>query len=367
MFHLFDKVYLTFDHNISTFENRMVFSNVSGIGDGSLTTSKLKLFAQSIDDIVGKDKQFAILLELFKHIKTLTDDKLIIYCDTASFLKLFIGWHKTVLTQTNSDSVWQNLMLYTQKESFLSSITEQSSHVYFDAVKPSSWDRQTFDEIYTLTKSKKDLNWNNSILSSLGIELLISSYLQNKSNESVKTALKNKIKILIDRVMQDEFYDSKISIMSNTFNSSLYDSLGINHNEELNMDVFDNELLCLYNDPEIWRENLKMTASSSSGAINLKIVPLEKLQRLIALTKDFRHKFQKCGLDSFDVQKLDWVLWVVDEFTDEELDNFLNDELSSEMLALNDKRQVNFLFVGWVLNQYKVNGATALSNYNIAL
>lgn len=369
MFHLFNKVYLTFEHNLSSFEKRIIFSKVNGVGDGisNDTEKKLKIFAKSVDEVVGEEKAFKNFLDLFKKIELLSgEDRLFIYCDNDNFLKLFIAWHKTILINPSSDSIWQNFMFYVQKESFLSSITQETTHVHFNYIKPSSWQRDIFNDVFEKIEINQEIDWKLSIISSLGIEFLISSYLLNKSNNLIKNVLKEKIRTLVNRVIQDELYDTKISIMNNTFNKFLYDKININ-SDKMCLDIFSNEKLKIYNDPLIWRENLKMTASNFNGALDIKSISTEKLEELISVTKEFRNKFQGCELTSIIVEKLDWIKWIVEDFTDEQLEEFLNnDELSSsEIIADGDKRQINFLFVDWILNQYKNNKLETFSDYNI--
>lgn len=370
MFHLFDKVYLTFDHNISAMENRMVFSEAMGDGDGSADNGKLKLYSHHLEDLVGEGKQFQSYLDLIKHFKFESrHGKLMIYCDTTAFKKLFIAWHKSIISNPTKDSIWHTLMLYLQKESFLSSITDEVHHVHFDKLHPSKWDRKEFDKIYKTVEVTPDTAWNASIIQSLGIEYLISSYLRNKGNELVKEVLKNKIRVLANRVLQDELYDTRISIINNSFSPELHSIFDIDYNNGINIDIFDNQSLGIFNDPLVWRNGMRLTASSSSGALDLASTPLEKLNLMIDTAKKFRIEFQGCSSSSMIVRKLDWSQWVVGDFNDEDIESLLESDgmSSSELIADGDKRQVNFLLIDWFINQYKLHGKKVLLNFEIKL
>ena len=365
MFHLFKKVYLDIDSNIDAYRNRIVISETNGYEDEDVR-SHYNVFA--ISDLVGDDKEFSTELDLFKKCKELTDDnndQFVIYCDRLTFTHLFIAWHKNLLSNIDLDSLWTAFTHYMDKQSYYSAVTTRSEHVGFDLLKPTSWDKDVFASQFSSINITPDTTWNNTILEHVSIDYLLATHIKS-STDAVKTALKNKMKILAGRAIMEEIYDIKLYAAVRSQDKKLHDVLSLTGVNNIS-DFFATPALSPLSNPTYWNEGEKMTASDNSTAIDLSNVT--DIPALITALKLFRVQQQGQTEDSIFVTKLDWLTWITGTFTDEALDNLLTDDnfCAAELITDSDWHKVNILLVDTILKLYKSNNTDYLLKYTVAL
>lgn len=365
MFHLFRKVYLDIDSNIDAYMQRIIISGTNGYQDGA---DKTKYAVLEVSELIGEGKEFTTELDLFKKCKELTDgadDKLVIYCDRLTFTHLFIAWHKTLLANIDVDSLWKVFAYHMDKQSYYSAVTTRSENVGFDLLKPSSWDKDVFTSQFSSINATPDTTWNNSIVNDVSIDYLLATHIKS-STDAVKTALKNKMKVLAERTIQEEIYDIKLYAAVRSQDKKLHDILSVSGVNSI-AEFFALPSLTPLSDSNYWNENEKMTASNSSTAISLSNV--SDIPALITALKLFRVQQQGQTEDSIFVTKLDWLSWITGTFTDEALDNLLTDNnfCAAELTTDSDWHKVNILFVDSVLKLYNTNNTDYLLKYTIAL
>jgi hypothetical protein len=369
MFHLFDKVYLSFDHNLSAYESRIVISQELASDLGTVPSpAPQHAWSPDVTGLIGSGKNYASELDFFKGIKTLADgDKLTVYCDKAAFLHLFIAWHKTLLNVTNSDNLWNIWKQFVDKESYRSTVTQKDDYVFFDDIAVGTWDRTVFDNKFSEITVSKDVSWNASILESLGIEYLLSTHLINSST-AVTTALKNKITLLAKRVLKGEIYDTKINLVSNAFNKSLHDALSIPKPDTIN-GLFANPSLAIFNNNSIWQENAKMVTSDSGDALDIDALAGENLSAMITAFRLIRQNFQKCAADSPFIEKIEWLNWINVGLSDSQLTGLLNSSnfSATELVDDSDTDKINMLFVDWILSLYRTNSLNTTSDLTVSV
>lgn len=369
MFHLFDKVYLSFDHNLSAYESRIVISQELASDLGSVPSpAPQHAWSPTVTGLIGSGKDYASELDFFKGIKTLADgDKLTVYCDKEAFMHLFIAWHKTLLNVTNSNNLWNIWKQFVDKESYRSTVTQKDDYVFFNDIAVETWDRTVFDNKFSEITVPKDVSWNASILESLGLEYLLSTHLINSST-TVTTALKNKIKLLAKRVLKGEIYDTKLNLVSNAFNKSLHDALSI-PKPEITKEIFSNPSLAIFNDSAIWNDNKKMVTSDTGDALNITALVNEKVPAMIAAFKLVRQDFQKCASDSPFIEKIEWLQWINSSLSDAQLSGLLDSAnfSSTELVDDSDTDKVNMLFVDWTLSLYRTNSLNTISDLTVSV
>lgn len=368
MFHLFDKVYLSFDYNLSAYESRIVISQELASDLGSVPSpAPQHAWSPDVAGLIGIGKSYPLELEFFKEIKNLADgNKLIIYCDKTAFMHLFIAWHKLLLNITNSNNLWNVWKSFVDKESYRSTITQKNDYVFFNYMAVETWNRTEFDVKFAEITVSKDVGWNASILESLGIEYLLSTHVTNSST-AVKIALKNKIKLLAKRVLKGEIYDTKMHLVSNAFNKSLHDALSISKPETV-AGLFSNPSLAIFNNNIFWQENAKMIPAEVGDALDIDAVTGEKLSALKSAVRLIRQDFQKCGATSTFIEKINWLDWVNGSLSDEQLVELLDSAnfSATELIDDSDIEKINMLFIDWILSLYRTNSLATISDLSIS-
>lgn len=368
MFHLYDKVYLDFDHNISAHEPRVVVSEQYGSSDGVVQGFATQhAFAKTVGDIIGNDKTFANELEFFQQIKQLASGgRLVVYCDNVALQHLFVAWHKILLNVT-ADNAWNIWKLFVDKESYRSAVTDTVAHVYYEDIKASTWNQQEFVNMFDTVTVTKDSAWVLSILNSLGIEYLLSSYINGSA--AVAPAFESKLKLLARRTLQGELYDTKLNVIANTHNKSLHDALGIAAPASVS-DLLSIPSLSILKDPLVWTEAYQLVPSDTHGSADISALTGEKLTAMITAFNLIRQDFQKTQADSPFVKKINWLTWANSEsMTAEQIQTVLqSDEFSGcELVDESDHDNVNILLVDWMVMLYKTSSVNLISDLTISL
>jgi hypothetical protein len=367
MFHLFDKVYLDFDYAISAAVNRVVISQANAPEDGQMGNPQQYAHGYRVADLIGPNKLYSSEIDFFQKIKNIADgNKTVIYCDRTAFQHLFIAWHKLLLNVSTSENLWNIWKQFVDKTAFQSSLVEIPNYVFFDSVNVESWNRAEFDSLFDSIIISKNSSWNTSILNNVGIEYLLSSYVNNGSTQ-VKSALKDKIKILAKRVLKGEIYDAKINAMCNAFNKSFLDMLSITTPNKIN-DIFLTPALSVLNDSTLWQSNGKLKPSNNNDALNIELVTGATIPQLIAAFKFIRQDYQQSLPTSPFIKKIEWLNWVNSELSDQQLDDLLMDPTftAAEIVDESDRNNVNILFIDWVLGHYRANTVSTISDLSIS-
>jgi hypothetical protein len=368
MFHLYDKVYLDFDQNLSAYEPRVVISDRYGADDQTGGFATQYAFGKVVSDVIGEDKDFVNELDFFKQIKTLAaGNRFVVYCDKTALQHLFIAWHKILLNITDSANVWNVWKLFVDKESYRSTVTEAIEHVQYNDIKISNWNQQEFVDKFNSISVTKDSIWLQSILNDLGIEYLLASYVNGSAQ--TKSAFERKLKLLASRTLQAELYDTKLNVIANAYNKTLHTTLSIDCPSSV-ADLLSNDSLSILNDPDIWTEENQMTPSDNHGSVDIAALTGEKLSAVITAFKLVRENFQKLQSESPYVKKIEWLNWVNNaSITDAELADILqSDEFCScELVTDTDHDKVNILLVDWVIMLYKSSSLNSISDLTISV
>jgi hypothetical protein len=388
MFHLFDKVYLDFDSKISSEIKRIVISERCGFADrrphNGLTPFQQEQVhaARTIEDLIGKEKQYKTDLEFFKYLKNLGDlhsGPFVVYCDKNAFLYLFISWHKSILENVSSENLWKIFQFFIEKETYLSKIFTQSSSIgarpnpfTFLEFQIENWSESEFNSKYTEIIARKDRQWNFSMISNFGIEYLLSSYLTTTTEqlkEKIKTSLKNRLLLLSSRSILSEIYESKFELIRNYQNKKLHDILEVEAIEDLN-DLFLHPKLSIYKDSTIWNESNVFYPSSIESSLDFSLLNPEKTTKLIDSYTFIKINFDGMSLSSSPIQIINRLPMVVlNSISDNELIDLLNNELfyASSICEDVDMQKVNSVFIDWCLKLFRTNNLSLINGCSIAI
>lgn len=370
MFHLFDKVYLEFDHYLSAYENRIVISQntAAEVGETAPVFGTQHAWGKTVEDVIGVGKVYPTFLDFFKQIKTTAaDSKLIVYCDRVALQHLFIAWHKLLLNVDTPDNLWKIWKLFVDKESYASTITQSNAPIFFNSIKVGSWNKEDFDSKFSSTSIVYDAAWHAEIINSLGIEYLLTTHLLNNST-TVSASLKNKIQLLSKRMLKGELYDTKLSIISNSFNKTFHDALGIPQPATVS-DIFSNPELEIFSDSKIWIEDGRLVTANQGDSLKIELLTESDIDSIITAFNLIRQNFQKLQADSVDVTKINWLHWANTGMTDSQLDDLLVDVnfSATNLIDSSDTDNINMLFIDWILALHRTGNINSVSDLSISL
>lgn len=350
MFHLFNKVYLAFDTEISAYENRIVISEELGGESSAEGIQKPQLhWSNSIPELIDPESEFKTPLEFFEFCLNY-DSRLVIYCDKRAFVSLFIMWHKLFLSDITERGLWRVFLFYLEKTSYYSAVTDNSNFVNYDTYSISNWNESDFNAQFKEIDVEFDQNFTNKTLDKLGIEYLFSSYFKAKTTK-IKNALKKKLLLLSKRAVQGEIYEVKMHLMLNSQNKKLHEILDVDHIDSVDH-LFSIEPLSIFNDPELWDKNDILMPSSTSSSLDMTKLNSTNIIPLISAFKLCRNQLQGIPENSLSVSKIEWLNWIIkNSITDAQLNTLINDPyyVAEEIGDPSDNKNINVLFVDWVL------------------
>lgn len=374
MFHLFDKIYLEFDTKVSYNFNRIVISNKGAAQlDPETTVTQTNQFhyAKTVDTLIGVNKAFATELDFFKGLKLLGDNNsgpLIIYCDKPAFLHLFISWHKSILENVSVEDLWKIFRFSIEKETYLSKFINLPNYLTYDNYSIENWSIEEFTTKFNNLVIDKDRQWNKEMIPSLGIEVLLSSYLLSPSDLN-KSVLKSKILLLATRTILIEIYEAKFELIVNYQNKNLHDILAVSNIETLD-ELFLHPRTSIFVDERLWSKDGLLYPNDNKTALNINAINETDISKLIDGFNIARVElpgFQKSDNQSLIINRLPWI--VKGSLTDQELNSLLNDKnlTATTLSEATDQEKVNILFVDWILKLHRNSNLSEISGLQVAV
>lgn len=387
MFHLFNKVYMTFDTVIDNTKHRIVISKDNGhpIGypedpyDSRVVKSHMQ--ALSVQDIVGKGQKFATYETFFEYIRetagliTDKDNQLIIYCDKNTAQQLFIAWHKLILKRHSVDDMWKMWLFFVDKYSYVTRLTHLQDNV-FDDINVLQWNKDTFVALYETIDVQPSSLFVSTVLQGIGIEYLLSTYFVDPTPQ-LKQMLNTKLCFLHRRLVQGELYDSKMDLLKNSQCKELLDYLGIDPDISPTTisTVFNHPKFSIFVNPELWNEAGTLVASNEEGKMSLNMGKLDSTTALafVDAFRDFKAAVKRSdireGFLSHSVQKISWLVWTfTGQLSDAKFDELVVDPVFNADFFVDpdDLEKVNVLFIDFAIRQYKNGNKRLLHNFCLA-
>lgn len=225
VFHLFKKVYIEFDDGIDLNNDRIVISEINGVpmmhALDEVTYGTLVAHASSLEELVGEDKQYENFLQFFNavnHQVNSSDNRLIIYCDKANFVKLAITWLKIIMPSISHNAAYNIISSYQFQ---IRMFGTSDSFSYRRPYRLTQVDQYVTEQEFYATFSSTTVNSSvyagfvNLIKPTLSLEYILASYLFNGScKEELKTIAHSKISL----GMQQFMYECKAYILENLLN-----------------------------------------------------------------------------------------------------------------------------------------------------
>ena len=371
MFYLFKKVYLASDSVIDTFRDRVVISSINGIKASQhidMFPGALMACGHSVDEVIGPSKAFSNWYNFFKQLndKTLaTDKQVIVYCDNASLVKVWIAYAKYILANPDKDVCKALLESHVYRYEVFAkgrySRNTTNTNIAF-TIDQDNFD-EAWDEISAPVNDDR-VNWLTINKDNLPVEYLLATYLKDGS---YKDELKGQIKKLYSKDLEKWLLELKEIFYTHLTSSSLPTSLNLakTYTFENAREVEDDTTTYgeLFNNRRFWMYPY-MNYASAGKNINFDNITTADIDNL----KEFANKAETTfGSLVTEKDKLDNIAIVNGDFTDELLTSLINDEANFSNVAGSffsiDLETVNHFFVGAILTNKSDD--TFLSKYSI--
>lgn len=377
MIHLFKKVYVSSDKLIDLSLNRVVVSERFGykVSDSLNETAKgfLIIKGQNFDEIIGQEKEYTDWESFFKEMYKFQNEtlqKVMIYCDDASMMRLLSAWFKLILPNSTKISIKSLIESYIFKYNVFHKgrFSTNNGNLYYDYTVDTTNFSNQYDSLSTLTPGE----FITEIKSNVGVEFLLASYLKNKS---YKDELKNVLKILITKDLEKYLYELKeiffVHILTNKFTNKLNLNKTYNFENFTEIENDGSKFVELFINERIWNYKYMSHPSSTRQNINLKNITEEDKKLFKEFTTISGSTWNEEDIYSFvksDINKLDF-LQCFNNFTDELLDKIIETESNFEHAAGSffsiDLESVNHYLISEILEAHKNKDEKFITNYSL--
>jgi len=323
MLHLFNKVYLEFDHKINVDIDRVVISNQFGVQMSTefekYTYGQLIRYSKSLEELNDEIVLDDFILELKGHGDR-TNKKIIIYCDKQNYLKFIASWMNLMMPNLDFDTFKDiaNLTIYRERcvsNTQLSSQNAVNIDSIFQAFTSNDWEYGWENKIDgQLSPALLDVN--------ISYEFLLANYLAGDRNY-VEPLLSTAHRFL-KRFFQELFTDNRQMVLLNINNHRLQEALGYSETADITGDPLEHiEELKYYADKQIWK--VPTTVSSGVyGICNLSELNQEQIDGLRNTTLKVYSSFEGMQTNSTVFEAFDFLeVACRDKMTQEELDDII--------------------------------------------
>jgi hypothetical protein len=360
MFHLFKRVYVELDDAVDTSVNRIVISEINGVplmeSLSKIVPGKLILFAKSIDEIIGAEKQYQTLLNFLEYVdeeSTASDRKIVIYCDRNTYLKLTTSWLKILLPNITVGSAYGIVTSYMfNTRMFGTSELVPFTRAYRMTQADYTITLEDFVTLFSNINIERDnyTSFISRLNASVSIEFLLASYWYNGSyKEELKSVAKGKVSI----GMQQFLYEAKTFIVENILNTPVIERFHPQKVYDLSnlTEMFTDSAFDVWFDNSIWNvESIGMPHTYSD--INYKNITAEYFNKLESHLRIWVSTYNNTACTPQNIQPgvnlEDWMtaklrvlrMCILDEVTDSDLEFLLDQHSNFEIPAPCDTMQI---------------------------
>lgn len=371
MLHLFDKVYISFDDSILINQNRIVISEKHGktlidnIQEKNIFNVNFFEYYESIDELVGSQKKYSTYEDFFIKILDLSRDvgKIIIYCDKICFVKLFVIWNKLCLKNIDKVSSWNFFKCNLVKHNlFFNYKFNMNTPIHIEKI---SIEKEEFVKIFEEIKIDFNYYFLQKIKKSLGLEIILSSFLYN---ESCYDELQKIIYIMLTRTFHDLIIESKQEVYKNILRSSFTETMNFQNYTIDNFEnfLFDEKIKVLNNSNLCNSQNIGLTGSLSN--INLKQATDQEIIEIKFMIKQLMLEWDKFSDNNFILEKIELLDLIKKEKLEKE-DIYKIIKMETEQgstirfFSSSDFENINFYFIDYILECYLKNEKEKLNYY----
>lgn len=374
MLHLLKKVYIASDRVIDVNFDRIVVSEEHGFdtlesikADGGALIAK----GFTVQDIVGEEKDFSSLTDLFDNLAKFCDNsgkKVIIYADDKNFTHIIAYWYKLIFKNIDADAcrVLVNNMLvkyYMFQRARTSTFASPNENFEIDI--------STFDAEFSSVEIIGRESFVSTYLEDLSVEALLATYL---NNGQAKEALKTSVRRLLVKDLEKYLYELKEIFLTHCLVKRFTDKLDLEKDyswENLSQFTADKSKFGeLFFSDRIWQSKY-MYIPSPGRNINFENITDTDIENFKEFTQiagsSWAEEIAYVNVKS-DVNKLDF-LGIISNFTDELLNNLIDTEATYENAAGTffaiDLETVNHYFIVALLEANKTDNKQFLNTHSV--
>lgn len=373
MIHLFKKVYVASEHQISLDYDRIVISEINGVdlrdSAKEVYQGVLIHYARNVDELINKVGSWEQLLELVNEHASSTDKRVMIYCDDKALAEILTVWFKSLLPNSSQQSI-ENLIkglifrynVYFKGKFLLSSGQVEAGQDLTDANLEAAFEKYT-----NLTVTiPQELKVNS------GVEFLLATYL---SNGQMKDELKNSLKVLIRKDLEKYLFEVKEIFFTHILTRRFTKDLGYDKQytyDNMSEILSDQSPIAqLFLTDRLWNYKFMSFASAKNPNINLEaFTPSD-----IAVLNQFVNFATACWAEEggylgpkSDANKMDFI-GIYSNFTDELLAQIIDIESTFEHAAGTffsiDLTSVNHYLITEILERKKLNDTSWIQQYSL--
>lgn len=370
MIHLFKKVYIASEHQISLEYDRIVVSETHGVdlrhSAKEVYEGVLIHFAKNIDELLSKVSSWEQLFDLINNHVSSTDKKVIIYCDDNALLVMLTVWFKNLLpnsTKQSIESLIKGLIFtYNIYKAKLNSGQIEAKYDVIDA------DLEVALEKY----SNLTVDIPQALKETSGVEFLLATYL---SNGQMKDHLKNSLKVLIRKDLEKYLLEVKeiflVHILTRRFTKNLGLDKKYTYDNMFEILKDQSPIAQLFLSDRLWNFKYMTFASAKNPNIKLEAFTPSDIAVLNQFVKFATASWAEAGVyagPKSDANKMDYI-GIFSNFTDEALNQIIDIESTFEHAAGTfftiDLSSVNHYLVTEILERKKLNDNSWIQQYSL--
>jgi len=330
MIHLFKKVYLSLDSAIDLVYDRVVVSKENGVESVFTARGTLLYASRNLDEMIGVDQPFANFEEFFDLLfvrTTDTNDRVMIYADQDSFIKIAAAWFSLILPHATvadistlvKSFVFRHNAFYRAKWSTTASRYDQIYDIDFSKC----------DELIVAKTTQQNLTFIEKVRPYVGVEFTLATYLYNGE---LKDSLKDTLKILIRKDMEKYILEAKEIFITHFMTPSFVANIGLDkvYTIQNAHEIVDDQskYARLFLDERLWSYPFMSYASSFNNNVKFESITAQDITDLKYFiqyaTQHWTYEIIHHNPNS-DTNKLGF-LWIFHDFTDELLDHIIEVE-----------------------------------------
>lgn len=371
MLHLFNKVYLEFDDRIDINFDRVVISEQFGIPMSAeldkLAYGELITYGKSVEEVLDGGHINVLIDRIAQHSKT-TGKKVIIYCDSDSYVTMFAKWHKLLMPALDVAGFQKlyDMTIYKERvvtNTQLGSVSPLNMNTLWGANRDVSsfWVKEVAS---TFAQTSQFESWNLS----LSYEYLLADYFSG--SKQYLSELKVTSHMFLRRFFQEMFTDNRMMVMLNITNYRFQEVMGIdpslvNCNAENPLDGIPQ--LAFYADDSIWQTKTTMN-SGVYGVCELEGITQQQIDGLRNTILEVFDKYEGMQIDRNIFTQFNFMEYAVKKtITTREFDTLMSAIVDYPtdtcLIPRFDFQNVNFPWMLHIIDLKKKNNTAELSKF----
>jgi hypothetical protein len=389
MIHLLGKIYISNDKHIDQFSPKKIIisSDIGGLDSYTsyeeFTNSKILFSFKNSSSLIGSNGVFENHFKFFKYLfeeYQKDQTQIILHLDNITSYEFLLNWFNILLENNSFSNLLELTDFYILYSRLYNTGSSHDKFLSSTAASLISYEKLSQDNISFLQRSitsitrEESLNFINLVKEDLSLELLLNSYLYDKS---YKQELKNKTSVFYKKTVDSFMYDLRDVFMLNCLDSNYMKTIGISKSYDLTniYEIFndESELCKLLFKSKVWNSNFFRGESSdpNRGMFNSANFSSKESEELIRIVDIFRNSNPSKTSNTFAFARKVFEMYdmVSPDFSDETLEQLINEETNQNHEGLVYSATIgysaNLMFIKLALTKYKLSDFDYLGKFRL--